>query len=153
MVIRVYADGVFDLFHHGHAKVLEQAKKAFPDVYLLVGVCKDEDVHSEKGITVMTHAERCEAVRHCKWVDEVVSDAPWVITEDFLQNMKIDYVAHDADLYPTSDADDAYAVPKKLGKFYATQRTDGISTTDIIQRILEKEHMYRERNAQRGLLF
>ena len=38
-------------------------------------------VHQFKGKTVMDHALRCESVRHCKWVDEVLPDAPWVLTD------------------------------------------------------------------------
>jgi cytidyltransferase-like protein len=53
-------------------------------VRLQVGCCNDKLTHSLKGQTVMTDKERYESLRHCKWVDEVIPDAPWVISEAFL---------------------------------------------------------------------
>jgi choline-phosphate cytidylyltransferase len=152
-MVRVYADGVFDLFHYGHARLLEQAKNTFDDVYLIVGVNSDEDTIKHKGITVMTFEERCECVRHCKWVDEVIYDAPWVVTAEFIEKHGIDYVAHDGDPYPVAggEVDDIYAVPKAMGKFLSTSRTDGISTTELIQRILSHNASFVERNASRLL--
>ena len=51
----------------------------------------------------------------CRWVDEIVRNAPWTITPEFLEQHRIDYVAHDA--LPYSDAqggsDDVYALVRQ----------------------------------------
>uniref|UniRef100_A0A0D3HH04 choline-phosphate cytidylyltransferase n=1 Tax=Oryza barthii TaxID=65489 RepID=A0A0D3HH04_9ORYZ len=150
--VRVYADGIFDLFHFGHARALEQAKLLFPNTYLLVGCCNDELTNRYKGKTVMTQDERYESLRHCKWVDEVIPDAPWVLTQEFIDKHQIDYVAHDALPYADTSgaANDVYEFVKKIGKFKETKRTDGVSTSDLIMRILKDYNQYVMRNLARG---
>lgn len=161
------------MFHFGHAKALEQAKTAFPDVYLLVGgkckgvqasdtcecewyltfpvVCNDVETHKRKGKTVMNEEERYESVRHCRWVDQVIHDAPWIVTQEFIDEHKIDYVAHDAEPYQSTEYGDVYAFVKEQGKFLPTQRTDGISTSDLITRIVRDYDSYLRRNLERGV--
>uniref|UniRef100_A0A0E0AR56 choline-phosphate cytidylyltransferase n=1 Tax=Oryza glumipatula TaxID=40148 RepID=A0A0E0AR56_9ORYZ len=155
--VRVYADGIYDLFHFGHARALEQAKKSFPNTYLLVGCCSDEITNLYKGKTVMTEDERYESLRHCKQVFTssialVIPDAPWVINQEFLDKHRIDYVAHDALPYADTSgaANDVYEFVKAVGKFKETKRTEGVSTSDIIMRILKDYNQYIMRNLTRG---
>lgn len=152
--VRLYADGVFDMFHYGHARALEQAKKSFPNSYLMVGCCNDKDTHKFKGKTVMQDVERYESLRHCKWVDEVIPDAPWVLTEEFLVKHDIDFVCHDAlpyeDASGAAEGGDCYASLKKINKFWETKRTEGVSTSDLIIRIVKDYDKFVRRNLARG---
>ncbi|KAH3662209.1 hypothetical protein OGAPHI_005457 [Ogataea philodendri] len=148
--IRIYADGVFDLFHLGHMRQLEQCKKAFPSVTLVVGIPNDVETHKRKGLTVLSDKQRYETLRHCKWVDEVIEDAPWILTIDFLRKHKIDFCAHDDLPYEAQGIDDIYKPMKQAGMFLATQRTEGISTSDIITKIIRDYDKYLMRNFARG---
>jgi len=61
-------------------------------------VCSDSITHALKGKTVMTDEERYEAVRHCRYVDEVLRDAPWEIDDQFLIDNKV--IIHFNVLFP-----------------------------------------------------
>jgi cytidyltransferase-like protein len=149
--VRIYCDGIFDMFHYGHARLFEQVKHMFPRVTVLVGICSDELTHKFKGQTVMNEKERYESVRQCKYVDELICDAPWTIDIDFLKEHQIDYVAHDEEPYPTPNSSDCFEFVKKLGIFIPTKRAANISTTSIITGILKNYDLYIRRQILRGI--
>ena len=54
-VYRIYADGVFDCFHLGHANMLKQAREVLGEgkkVHLIAGVCRQADIEKFKGPTI-----------------------------------------------------------------------------------------------------
>jgi choline-phosphate cytidylyltransferase len=107
-------------------------------VYLLVGCANDELTHALKGKTVMNGVERNDALRHCRYVDEVVVNAPWSSgSSEFLEKHKIDFVAHDEAIYTLGSSEpDLYGFVKERGMFVRTERTEGVSTSDIVARIV-----------------
>lgn len=151
--IRIYADGVYDLFHYAHSLQLRQAKLFFPQVYLIVGVVSSTSCAKHKNAPVLSSSERYTSVRNCKWVDEVVEDCPWVISQEFMDKYQIDYVAHDEEPYVGSDGDaDIYKLCKDQGKFLPTQRTVGVSTSELLARIVDqyRHHNYDKKLAKIG---
>ncbi|OUS48892.1 CTP:ethanolamine cytidylyltransferase [Ostreococcus tauri] len=103
----VYMDGCFDTMHYGHANALRQAR-ACGDV-LLVGVVNDAEIRRCKGPPVCDEVERLEMVRACKWVDDVIEDVPYEVTDEFTDEL---FEKHGVD-------------------YVEIKRTEGVSTTDI----------------------
>jgi cytidyltransferase-like protein len=79
---RIYMDGCFDLMHSGHFNAIRQCK--IIGVTLVVGVHSDAEITRNKGPPVMNEAERYAMVRACKWVDEMIEDAPYSPTVELL---------------------------------------------------------------------
>lgn len=136
--IRVYMDGCFDMMHYGHCNALRQAR-ALGD-QLVVGVVSDAEITANKGPPVTPLHERMTMVQAVKWVDEVIPDAPYAITEEFMKKLfdeyNIDYIIHGDDPCLLPDGSDAYALAKRAGRFKQIKRTEGVSSTDIVGRML-----------------
>ncbi len=133
---RVYADMIGDMFHSGHIAFLKQAKQ-FGD-YLIVGLVSDEDATGYKRKPILTLEERVNAVKACKYVDEVIAGSPLIATKDFLEKHKIDVVVHGND-YTQEQMEAYYSYPISKGLFHTVPYTKGISTSDIIRRIKGRE--------------
>ena len=130
-MIRVYVDMVADLFHYGHVEFLRQAR-ALGD-YLLVGVHADDAVRAHKRKPILTMEERVACVAGCRYVDEVLPDAPWITDRDWIEQHTIHLVVHGSD-YSQDDRQNTHAVPVEMGIFRTVSYTPGISTTEIIRR-------------------
>lgn len=131
---RIWIDGCFDFFHHGHAGVMLQARQLGDELY--VGIHSDESILEHKGPTVMNLQERVAAADACRWVTKSVPHAPYVTMLPWISHYGCQYVVHGDDITSDSSGEDCYRFVKEAGRFKVVKRTPGISTTDLVGRML-----------------
>ena len=134
-MIRVYADMTADLFHFGHMAFLKKAR-ALGD-YLLVGVSGDEMSESYKRKPILTMEERVASVAGCRYVDEVIPNCAYAVDSAWIKKYNISLVVHGDDL-PQEEIQYYYKVPIEMGIFRVIPYTQGISTSEIIRRIISR---------------
>ncbi|KIX04987.1 uncharacterized protein Z518_05859 [Rhinocladiella mackenziei CBS 650.93] len=131
---RIWVDGCFDFAHHGHAGALRQARQLGTELY--VGLHSDEDILENKGPTVMRLDERVAAVDACRWCTKSVPYAPYVTALPWISHYGCWYVVHGDDITSDAGGEDCYRFVKAAGRFLVVKRTPGISTTDLVGRML-----------------
>lgn len=139
--VRVLLNGCFDIMHAGHYNALRQAKAMFSGLgvrtVLVAGVHTDRSIIEQKGPPVMCQSERIDLVEACKWVDEVVVIPEYIIDVKLLDSMHCDFVAHGDDLPIRTDGTGMYHEAIFANRFRMIKRTEGVSTTTFIGRLLQ----------------
>lgn len=118
----------------GHANAILQAKQLGSELY--IGIHTDEEIQANKGPTVMNLQERAITIDANKWTTKVITHAPYVTQPDFMNKYGCKYVVHGDDITTDSDGNDCYGIVRAQGRLKLVKRTEGVSTTDLINRLL-----------------
>lgn len=133
-----YTSGVFDMFHIGHLRLLENAKSMCD--YLVVGVTTDELAMYKGKKPIISYNDRSEIVRNIKCVDAVV---PQRNMDKVLmcKKIKATYLFVGDDWYETKKWKNYENELSKIGvKVIYFPYTDGISSTML------REELKNEKN-------
>ena len=149
--VRIWMDGAFDMMHYGHMNAFRQGRLLGDE--LIVGVNDTKSITQCKGPPVMSDEERLRCVEGCRFVDEVVPNCPYIMNDEYLARIikehRIDYVVHGDDPCIV-DGRDVYETAQRLGKYRTIPRTEGVSTTDIVGRLLLLSDGAADGAARRG---
>ncbi len=126
--------GTFDLFHTGHLRLLERAKKLGDR--LIVGVTSDFYDQSRGKLNVMqTLAERVENVRRTGLADEII------IEEEEGQKIT-DIQKYGVDIFTIgSDWVDKFDYLSEYCEVVYLERTKGVSSTELRQKLVPIVHI------------
>jgi cytidyltransferase-like protein len=138
MVKRGYADMTADLFHYGHVNFLKQARSQCD--HLIIGVHNDIAVASYKRKPVMCMDERIAVVEGCRYVDEIIPEAPVHLTENYIKDNQIDII-FTVDNRSVEEMKLMYETPMNMDIMKYIKYTDTISTTDIIKRVRDRSDL------------
>jgi D-glycero-beta-D-manno-heptose 1-phosphate adenylyltransferase len=137
----VFTNGCFDVLHVGHVRYLEAARSQGD--LLIVAVNSDRSVGQIKGPLrpIVPEAERCELVAALSCVDYVcLFDTPDPLP--LIELLQPDILVKGAD-WPLDKTVGADEVLKSGGKVVHVQMVPDVSTTKIIERILDR---FREKD-------
>jgi len=132
----VFTNGCFDILHRGHIEYLKEAKR-LGDV-LIVAVNSDDSVRRLKGEMrpVIVEEDRTVVLAALEMVDYVI-----VFDEDtpisLLGVLHPDVLVKGGD-YREDEVVGAEVVREYGGEVVVTQKTDGVSTSEIIKQILQQ---------------
>lgn len=76
------------------------------------------------------------AVNACRWASSCIPHAPYVTSLPWISHYGCYYVVHGDDITSDSNGEDCYRYVKAAGRFLVVKRTPGISTTDLVGRML-----------------
>lgn len=135
----------FDLFHAGHVKMLEEAKRQCD--YLICGLQTDPTLdRPEKNKPTQTVVERYIQLKGCNCVDEIVPYATEQDLEDILKSFKID-VRIVGDEYMDKNYTGREYCEKKGIEIYYNSRDHRFSSSGLRRIVAEKE---AEKNAKQA---
>ena len=137
--MRIYIDGIFDLFHYGHLESFRKCKEIDNKVYLIVGVIGDKVAENYKRLPIINENHRYAIIDSISYVDEIVENSPLIINKEFMEKHRIDLVVHSfLNKCDSNKQDDFFYYPKSVNKFHEIEYCKDTSTTEIIKKILEK---------------
>ena len=127
--------GVFDTLHLGHINILTRAKQQGD--YLIVGIQDDESAKKSKGkYPTLNFEEREKQVKALPFVDEIVKYSD-VDQRELWSKIKPNIVVQGDDYVHSGDRTHALLYLKEQNiRLMLFPRTEGISSTEIKQRII-----------------
>ncbi|WP_137700510.1 adenylyltransferase/cytidyltransferase family protein [Marimonas lutisalis] len=132
---RVLTYGTFDLFHHGHVRLLERLAALGDELY--VG-CSTDAFNALKGKkTALPYRHRVEVLEACRHVTHVFPEECWEQKRDDVQRFDIDVFGMGSDWKGEFD------FLGDLCKVVYLPRTRNVSTTEIKDMVYDLQHELR----------
>jgi|TARA_R100000995_G_scaffold49564_1_gene23747 glycerol-3-phosphate cytidylyltransferase len=147
IVKKIYIGGTFDLFHYGHVNVFKNLKYHLNKESLhlgalskiIVAVNSDSFAESYKRVPIMDQYQRLAVVNSCRYVDYAFIMDSYENQPFFIEENNPDFIVMGSDWQSRDYFKQLCITQEFLDRIGAEMLflpyTDGISTTEIIEKI------------------